>query len=430
MASTMVQVATTCTTINEQKTYAELPPGTKGYLQEKIEFALKVPDFADIRLPDGSTTIALLKQLAMTAAIRVDEELAKFRWQYKAEVSFDMWPDAISAGRDAPIPFLSDAVMDDPEGGRRHSLNPFPPGMRRGYLRRPDVIVVKRPYDRWPGRSPIDHQGKNHSDNSMRLVEVKFPGDAWGKGQEEAYRKIAGAPGEYMTRMTVIDVSDCDGDLERALEHASAMSPAERDEEMRRRRQERNRLRAPVRSVEAIPDPAWYEDWMGRAERASEAVEAAVAPVWDMLHDGASYVSDQARTWLHSHAPWVLSAGQWVTDGACASWAWVDEKGDEIYRYTAAQLKAGWDAIVRETDLTWDTLKQINWAQLGTSLIKGLVVVVVTVAGAVVAFVLIEALVAVLLALAAIIATASAATLSALAVALGVSATASLATAS
>ncbi len=77
MASTMVQVATACTTVNEQKTYAELPPGTKGYLQEKIEYALKAPDIVDIRLPDGSNTIALLKQLVMTAALRVDERLAK-----------------------------------------------------------------------------------------------------------------------------------------------------------------------------------------------------------------------------------------------------------------------------------------------------------------------------------------------------------------
>lgn len=84
MTSTMAQVATTCTTVNEQKTYAELPPGTKGYLQEKIEYALKAPDIVNIRLPDGSNTIALLKQLVMTEAIRVDEGLAEYRWQYKA----------------------------------------------------------------------------------------------------------------------------------------------------------------------------------------------------------------------------------------------------------------------------------------------------------------------------------------------------------
>ncbi len=92
MYGTMEQVASTCTTINESKTYVELPPGTKGYLQEKIEYALKVPDFANIRLADGSTTVALLKQIAMSIAIRVDEYKADFLWRYKAEVCFDMSP--------------------------------------------------------------------------------------------------------------------------------------------------------------------------------------------------------------------------------------------------------------------------------------------------------------------------------------------------
>ncbi|MBU6489947.1 MAG: VRR-NUC domain-containing protein, partial [Burkholderiales bacterium] len=134
--------------------------------------------------------------------------------------------------------------------------------------------------------------------------------------------------------------------------------------------------------------------------------------------------------WLRTHASWVMTAGHWVTDAASATWTWVDEKGHEVYRYTTAQLKAGWDAIVQATDFTWELLKQIDWAQIETSIIKGLAVVAVVVVGAVVAFVLAEALVAILLALAAIIATASAEALAALAVALGVSATAGLATAS
>lgn len=422
MTSTMVQVATTCTTVNEQKTYAELPPGTKGYLQEKIEYALKAPDIVNIRLPDGSNTIALLKQLVMTLALRVDERLAKYYWQYKAEVAFDMWPDFESGGEKAPIPFLSGKVEDGP--GRRHSLNPFPPGRRAGYLRRPDVIIVKNPADHWPGRSLVDHQGNPHVDNSLRLVEVKFPGDAWGRGQEEAYQKIAGTPGEYMRRMTVIDVSDCNGELEKARERAFAMSPEERAKEWEKR------LRAPIRSVEPIPEPAWYEDWVSRAKHTAHEVGAAVAPVWDMLHDGISYISGEARAWLQSHAPWVMTAGTWVCDGACATWTWVDEKGHEIHRYTTAQLKAGWEAVVQATDITWEVLKQVDWTQIGTSLIKGLVAVVVVVAGAIVAFVLAEALVAILLALAAIIATASAEAIAALAVALGVSAAAGLASAS
>lgn len=423
MTSTMVQVATTCTTVNEQKTYAELPPGTKGYLQEKIEVALKAPDIVNIRLPDGSNTIALLKQLVMTKAIRVDERLAKYRWQYKAEVSFDMWPDFESGGAKAPIPFLSSTTVEEGPG-RRHSLTPFPPGWQVGYLRRPDVIIVTNAADRWPGRSPVDHQGNRHTPNSLRLVEVKFPGDEWGTGQERAYQKIAAKPGEYMKWMTVIDVSDCNGDLEKARVRALAMSPEERAKEREKR------LRAPIRSVEPIAEPAWYEDWVSRAEHAGQEASAAVAPVWDMLHDGISYVSGEARAWLKSHASWVMTAGKWVSDGACSTWAWVDEDGHEIYRYTTAQLKAGWEAIVQATDITWEVLKQVDWTQIGTSIIKGLVAVVLVVAGVVFAVVLAEALVAILLALAAIIATASAAAVTALSIALGVSATVGFASAS
>lgn len=111
-------------------------------------------------------------------------------------------------------------------------------------------------------------------------------------------------------RMTVIDVSDCHGELERARERALAMSPEERAKE------QEQRLRAPIRSVEPIPEPAWYEDWIGRAARAGQEVDAAVAPVWDTLHDGINYVSGEARAWLQSYAPWVMSAGRWVTDTA------------------------------------------------------------------------------------------------------------------
>ncbi len=66
--------------------------------------------------------------------------------------------------------------------GVRHSLNPFPPGMRVGYLRRPDVIIVKNPAGQVAGARRCRSRGQaGTTDNSLRLVEVKFPGDAVGK---------------------------------------------------------------------------------------------------------------------------------------------------------------------------------------------------------------------------------------------------------
>lgn len=178
MAGTMEPVAT-CTTVNEDRvTYAELPPDTKGYLQERIEYALLAPDFVNIKLSDGTNTISALKQVVMTAAIRVDEDIADFRWQYKAEVTFDMWPDRISGGLAAPIPFLRSDATEGP--GRRNTLNPFPPGRKKldgeekeqkiVLMRSPDVIIVKNSADRWPGRRTVDHEGNPTVHRQTRAV--------------------------------------------------------------------------------------------------------------------------------------------------------------------------------------------------------------------------------------------------------------------
>jgi len=419
MAGTWKTVGTTCTTLKAQPAYVDLPPGTEGYIGEKVKYALMAPDVVNIKLPDGSDSIITLKQIVMTGMIRLDEAKAKFHWQYKAEVNFDMTRAKISGGRSAPIPFLSSHVEDGP--GRRHSLSPFPPGWKPTYLRRPDVIIVERPEDRWPGRSTIDREGNPHVDNSLRVVEIKFPGDVLSKDQEEAYQQIAGKPDEAMRRMTVIDVSDCDGELEKARQRSLAMSPAEREAELREKRRAR-KLRAPIRSIEPIAEPAWYEAWI---RHASDLGDVAIAAVWDVLNSGANYLSEEMETWLRQHAPWVLTAGSWVVDAAGATWRWVDKTGHEIARYTSAQLKAAWQAIAHETDLTWEQLKQINWSQIGTSIIDHRVAIAAVIAGVVVAVVLSEIWVPALLALAGIVATAPAAALAALAAVVGVSAAAS-----
>lgn len=412
MGSTLQPAGSTCTIINEDTSYALLPPLTKGYLLEKVEYALKVPMVIRIALPDGTTTVNLLKQVAMTLAIRVDEEIAKFYWQYKAEVSFDMWPSVLTDGAAPPIPFLSSS--EKAQGpGRRHSLNPFPPGMKPGFLRRPDVIIVKNLMDRWPGRGVIDHDGARHVDNMLRLVEVKFPGDTWGDNQEQDYQIIAG---NYKTRMTVIDVSDCNDELkkvrERELKKVPVPQPAP----------QKQRHRAPVRTTIPIPDPVWYEDWWSWAQKHSKEAEETIAPIWDAVHLGYTYVSDETGAFLHQHAPWVFTAGNWIANKANDAWVYVDEKGKELYRYTAEQLKTGWQEIVRQTDLTWSVLKQINWAQIGMTVVKALAAIVIVIAAVALVIILADALVAILAALVAIIATASAEALAALVLALGVTA--------
>ncbi|ALX43469.1 hypothetical protein AQ610_14385 [Burkholderia humptydooensis] len=122
---------------------------------------------------------------------------------------------------------------------------------------------------------------------------------------------------------------------------------------------------------------------------------------------------------LHQHAAWMFTAGQWVADKAHSAWVWVDEKGHEIFRYTAAQLKAGWEAIVRMTDLTWDVLTHIDWAQVGVTLLKGAAIAVAIVVGVAIVILLLPELIAIFAALCAIIA-AGAEAAAALAATLGV----------
>ncbi|MGU7772007.1 VRR-NUC domain-containing protein [Burkholderia sp. MR1-5-21] len=402
-----LQPAGACETIRERvPQYASLPPGTKGYLQEKVEHALKTARYIPVKLRNGSVIYRLLMQVAMSGPMIIEEKAREWLFQYKAEVSFDMWPAVLSKGAQAPIPFLSD---DKPQGAeRRRSLNPFPRGAKPGFLRRPDVIIVESPAVLWPGRGNIDREGGSHTGNLLRLVEVKFPGDDWGVGQEKAYQDISG---DFKTRMTVIDVSDCNGELKKIPVPAPIPAPKTGDEKQRQR--------VPIRTVTPIPHPVWYEDWWQKAQQYGDEIEQAVAPVWDAVHRGYSYLSAETSAFLHQHAAWMFTAGQWVSDKAHSAWVWVDETGHEIFRYTAAQLKAGWEAIVRMTDMTWEVLKHIDWAQVGVTLLKGAAIAVAVVVGVAIVILLVPELLAILAALCAIIAAGIEAA-AALAVTLGV----------
>jgi len=250
----------------------------------------------------------------------------------------------------------------------------------------------------------------------LRLVEVKFPGDTWGEGQEEAYRMIAG---DFKNRMTVIDVSDCNRELEKARQRALANAPALQSTKGRQRR------RVPIRTIAPVTEPVWYEDWWSSAERHVEDVAEAVAPIWDAVHRGYTYLSEETSAFLHEQAPWIFTVGQWVEDKASDAWVWVDEKRQEIYRYTMEQLQAGWHEIVRTTDMTWELLKQIDWAQVAITTLKVLAAIVVVVAGVAIVVLLAPVLVAMFTALATIVSAASAEALAALALALGATVSAS-----
>lgn len=190
----------TNTSIEGTVKQASLPnPDNKPYLMEKANYASRFPKLSIKKAKDGGVTGLELKQLVMSGLIRADEYRWDFRWDYKAEVCFDM-------ASLPPKPFLSSSWIgndEKPDPERRHTLFPFPKGSVKGLLRRPDVIIVKDRSIRWPGQAGTDHQTISHPDNLERLVEVKFPGDKLYPDQERAYLLIAGG----RRRFSVLEIN-------------------------------------------------------------------------------------------------------------------------------------------------------------------------------------------------------------------------------
>lgn len=90
----------------------------------------------------------------------------------------------------------------------------------------------------------------------------------------------------------------------------------------------------------------------------------------------ADFAADINRSWLDRHAPWTLTTGHWLTSTSHETWTWVDDEGQEISRYTVAQLRAGWDDIVSQSDMTWSTMERIDCMQLDLMIIQGVVSVI------------------------------------------------------
>ncbi|QDL53946.1 VRR-NUC domain-containing protein [Rhodoferax aquaticus] len=356
-----------CTTLEERKEYAKLTVPGKGYLTEKAETALSTAKVLHVKTKNGNIVERVLCQLTMSGAIRVEEALHNYLWQYKAEVSFDMTPTRVAGG--VPKPFLSNCNKHDPL--RRHSLNPFPPGLTSGMLRRPDVIITKSEALRWPGRATTDHQGVAHPDNLLRVVELKFPGDSFDRGQRDAYMQIAGeSDGKPVERLCLVDVNDCEGELERV----------------------RDRVRAPIRTKVPVPEKAFYERWLIDAEHAAETV-------WADMQAGVRQLSSEAQTWLRREAPWLFVAGRWVRDTTGQVYRWVTQEGAVIAQWTVVQLKAAWAQIAAATDLVSSQIQRIDWTQVLIDTVKGICVIGMLVAGVMIAVTLAPALAAALIAI-------------------------------
>lgn len=85
----------------------------------------------------------------------------------------------------------------------------------RGDMRIPDAVVLK------------DTNGKPTQDNLMGVIEVKFPPDDWGDGQEKAYEEIAGDEDKLHLLTPEADSCACDGAKQTGYEDETQPQPAE-----------------------------------------------------------------------------------------------------------------------------------------------------------------------------------------------------------
>lgn len=349
----------TTTSIEGTETRARLPdPGNKPYLMEKANYASRFPRLSVKRLSDGGITGVELKQLVMSGLIRGDEYRRDFFWDYKAEVSFDMTSIP-------PKPFLSTSLNlpgQVPDPTRRHTLFPFPPGMTKGLLRRPDVIIVKDRALRWPGQAGPDHHGAVHPDNLERVVEVKFPGDQLLTDQEREYVKIAGS----FDRFSVLEIYDCrdEGDRERDRQYnkqhelTSHFDPRQWPSLLPQESPFRPAsVPVPAYGPQPTQRPAHVENW-------TQQVQSVVDSLLEQGAQGIRQLSQEVQQELEDVALWLSAKGGWVRRESQKVWEWVSETGAHVVRWTDEQLRVLWKEVQHYTDLSLEILEQIDWVQV------------------------------------------------------------------
>ncbi|MEG2400538.1 MAG: VRR-NUC domain-containing protein [Citrobacter sp.] len=355
-----------CTTTGIEMTekQSHLPtPDNRQYLHIKVEYAMRFPRLSTEIRRNGKSYQMSLKQLMMSGLIRVDEIARNYQWWYKAEVPFDMRTTP-------PRPFLSSTLLKEGPG-RRHTTNPFPvPGS--GIYRRPDVIIVKNKYDRWPGLAGPDTESQMHVDNLERLVEVKFPGDTLKEDQYDEYLKIVGG---NRKRMTILEIHDCRTEEQQWSDQVVNVT-------MKAWKTSGAKywplfLYPPIFTPRppASPIPARVEPWTyaGKAVAdLSEGVINNVAAGWNAL-------SKEMQRDLNQVAGWLNDSGEWVYYQGSQAWHWVSRTGRAAATWTDEQLWAAWSAIQKATDMTLAVLKQVDWVQVLTDVAITVGVVLVAV---------------------------------------------------
>ncbi|HGH5990703.1 VRR-NUC domain-containing protein [Morganella morganii] len=427
----MKEVCPGGTTVTCRVEGAQLPSlENECYLKAKAVFASYFPRASYTK--DGAKRS--LKQLVMSGLIRAEESLADWLWPYKAEVVFAMRGEI-----NTPLPILATSADKRNKYGNDlpHSSNPFamPPSgqwVLKGITgrRRPDIILVKKETNRWPGR------GENWEgpciDNLHRLIEVKFPGDFLNEGQEYDYKLIS-----TEDRFSVLHVEE--NRRSRRKEREKAWEA----QEHLLAEYEKKTGHKPVFSQEALENlvlvdfPLVSENLWRVKPVASlwwalnvdvpafgQAVLADSQPVsgWQMFTDG---IQEAGEYLVHEAHGYIVSGYEYTRDTAAEAWAvscdyigsgldflsvelaaafaatgvwfresgkwvvreviepgtnalmygvyWLSDVTGELIQMSQDYLLGEWRKICFYTDLTIEVLQNVKWSQIMTDLGNGMV---------------------------------------------------------
>ncbi|TDB47944.1 VRR-NUC domain-containing protein [Photorhabdus khanii] len=420
------------------------------YLARKAEYALRLP--AMILTKQGA--IRFLNQIIMSGLIKVEELKHDFLWPYKAEVVF-----AIRGEQDVPLPMLATSQDSKQRYGDNlpQSSNPFARpsaadmekfGVKR--IRRPDIILVKEEALRWPGRNATYFDGSVHPDNLKMLIEVKFPGDYLGKGQETDYIHIA-----TEKRFGVMRVDDSRTEEQKQYDEAwrkhyqpgsqhyqnpIPLAPLPSDSPPND-----DALPAPPEEgvPGTIPQPLtknpplvstspWsflpsYEDWVILGQEVAGLTE-----------QGLDYIRNSTRELLARFGAWFSETGKWVckeiidpiTHQASYAFSWVSEQTGKIVTWTESEIKARWQTVQQGSDITLEDLKNMSWLQILKKVGEEMLEVVVIIAEVALVILVAIAVAAALIVLVDILTAAAEVSAVALAAVLAILASVKLATAS
>jgi hypothetical protein len=235
-----------------------------------------------------------LYQRCVTMAIRLECDAAKQEWKYKAEVGYNM-------ATSPPSPIMAAIKRNTPTEINAAKLNnplQFPIGTdtqavadaialallmgrpQRGFLRIPDVVIVKDM-----------HNFDLSQPNIAFVVEIKFKGDRLRKRmgsqfgtQEEDYMRIAGDPG----RFKVLTPTECDCEDCKEKVKAPAMAPA----------------KAPAAARGKLPQkavvPDWTQEWKQNLATSSVMAMTTLSPI------GFIRMSEQLKKGVSSFDPGQL----------------------------------------------------------------------------------------------------------------------------